>query len=91
MINDIFNAKGFDPESSWAEKDCLIVDVNPGMPPTVPWTEEILCKNFLSSTLFMKSSASQEFWNHFNGNVRSLLPSYKGDLEKMLLFAILGL
>ncbi len=80
MTNFIFNAEGFNPENSWAEKNCQIVDVYPGMPPTVPWMEKIYVRISFLLHLCMKSSASQEFWNHFNRNVHSLLPSHKGDL-----------
>ncbi len=46
LANCFMNAEDFAPENEWAEKDSRIIDVDPHLPPSKPWSGEELYKHF---------------------------------------------
>ena len=94
------NAEDFATENEWAEKDSRIIDVDPRLPPSKPWSGEELRKHFRSlKTKFalvdevfcrsgnLEAGADVDEADRFDGHIRRLLPNDTGDVHKLLLFA----
>ena len=100
LANCFMNAEDFAPENEWAEMDSRIIDVDPHLPPSKPWSGEELCKHFRSlKTKFalvdevfcrsgnLEAGADVDEADRFDGHIRRLLPNESEDLKVLLLFA----
>jgi hypothetical protein len=94
-----YERRSFAPDE-WVDNDSRIKDVDPHLPPSIPWSGEQLCKHFRSlktkyvlvDEVFcwsgnLETGAGTDEADHFGGHIRRLLPNYTGDVHKLLLFA----